>query len=567
MADPVYPIAEQLAVRNPEAINLRTHPHAHVPVIYVVEAVGGIAHLLLGGSIPRFLHLVGVHTVGEVERWRYVEILEEGERCAHRNLMLPSVAPILDEGTMHQLILLGIDAVGDVTRIAHGNLLVPFLVAHHLLSAERIEARDADVQVGQRHGYRRVAHILREVGGRAERHSDAREVGTPAYGRGSRTLRHRLRIVERVEVVALVARCGEVDACRKRTERIGLRVLAMAPLDLETLLFGEVRHALITILGILIAEIERAGILVSLAIVAGCRDTPGTLGIDFAQQFQIPFIIHGEVISAITQIEASCRFVAIGRHDETAAVALGEREESVWDGKRHRHIANHKIGWSEDHVLARSHLCPGERDIEIRVRIIAGGISAMLQIDDTRGISLRLHTREESILLLGIYIINKCLLALEIELDGIGVVGIAAHLEDRFTLHATLLRRVGCTARPDVALVQIHRDAVGGEIHVLVLHVRVAIEMRHLAVGIIHQRVVGLVIDRCVDAARLLSIDTIEPDAVIHHLIVFPYSLLQGIHLRGIAGGIILQGIDDGRHTRVCHHHGSDGGKQQNSYG
>ena len=68
--------------------------------------------------------------------------------------MLPSVSPVLDERTVHQLILFGIDAVRDVSRIAHGYLLVPFLIAHHLLSSERIEAGDADVEVGQRHGDR-----------------------------------------------------------------------------------------------------------------------------------------------------------------------------------------------------------------------------------------------------------------------------------------------------------------------------------------------------------------------------------------------------------------------------
>ena len=67
--------------------------------------------------------------------------------------MLPSVSPVLDERTVHQLILLGIDTVGDMPGIAHGYLLVPFLITHHLLSAERIEAGDADVQVGQGHRY------------------------------------------------------------------------------------------------------------------------------------------------------------------------------------------------------------------------------------------------------------------------------------------------------------------------------------------------------------------------------------------------------------------------------
>ena len=153
VADPVYPVAEQLAVRNPEAVKLGRESYAHVPVIYVVESVGGIANLFLRSGIPRFLHLVGVHTVGEVERRIHVEIFEEGEGCTHRNLMLPSVSPVLDERTVHQLILLGIDTVGDMSGIAHGYLLVPFLITHHLLSAERIEAGDTDVQVGQGHRY------------------------------------------------------------------------------------------------------------------------------------------------------------------------------------------------------------------------------------------------------------------------------------------------------------------------------------------------------------------------------------------------------------------------------
>ena len=115
--------------------------------------------------------------------------------------------------------------------------------------------------------------------------------------------------------------------------------------------------------------------------------------------------------------------------------------------------------------------------------------------------------------------------------------------------------------------------------------------MRHLVVGIIYQRVIGLILYRCVDASRFLSVDTVESDTVIHHLIMFPYSLLQGIHLRGIIRGIHLhrdflaEGIGShgvahshcsgislrllvfsSRHTRICNHHGGDGCKHQNSY-
>ena len=182
VADSLNPVAEYLAVRRPETINLGRETHAHVPVVHVVESVGGIANLFLGGCVPRLRNLVGIHAVGEVERWRHVQVLEERERGADRYLVLPSVAPVLDERAVHQLVLLGVDAVGDVSGVAHRNLLVPLLVAHRLLSSERIEAGDGNVEVWQGHRNRRVAHVLREVGGRAERHADAGERGAPTDG-------------------------------------------------------------------------------------------------------------------------------------------------------------------------------------------------------------------------------------------------------------------------------------------------------------------------------------------------------------------------------------------------
>ena len=158
----------------------------------------------------------------------------------------------------------------------------------------------------------------------------------------------------------------------------------MAPLQFEALLLGKVWHSLVAVLRILVTEEEGTRVFVSLSVVAGCRESPRSLGINLTQQLQVPFIVHGEIISAISEIESSCRFIAVGWHDETAAVALGEREEAVRDGKRHRHITHHEIGWSEYHILARPYLGSGERDVEVGMRIIAGGIPSVLQIDDSR---------------------------------------------------------------------------------------------------------------------------------------------------------------------------------------
>ena len=87
--------------------------------------------------------------------------------------MLHTIAPILYDVAIHELVFLGADRVRQVASIAHRNFLVPALFAHSMFAAERIETRERDVEVGQSHGDRRVAHVLREVGSRAQRQSDA----------------------------------------------------------------------------------------------------------------------------------------------------------------------------------------------------------------------------------------------------------------------------------------------------------------------------------------------------------------------------------------------------------
>ena len=161
----------------------------------------------------------------------------------------------------------------------------------------------------------------------------------------------------------------------------------MTPLHLETLLLGKVRHSLVTRLRILITEEETSRVLIAFAVITCSRNTPGALRVDFTQEFQVPLVIDGKIISTISEIEASVAFITIGRHDETTTVALGKREESVRDCQRHRHIAHHEISRSENHILTRSHFRSGKRNIEVRMRIITGRISTMLQIDSSSRIT------------------------------------------------------------------------------------------------------------------------------------------------------------------------------------
>ena len=109
------------------------------------------------------MYLVCVHAVGEIERGIDVEIVEKCEVGIDRNVVLETVSPVFDEIRLEQFVLFCLDRVGETARVAYGNLLVPSLIAHHMLALEGVETADADVQVGHCQGDRRVAHVLRKV--------------------------------------------------------------------------------------------------------------------------------------------------------------------------------------------------------------------------------------------------------------------------------------------------------------------------------------------------------------------------------------------------------------------
>ena len=64
---------------------------------------------------------------------------------------------------MEEFVFLGVDGVGELSRVRKTDFLVPALFTHRLLAAEGIEAIDIDGEVGQGDGERRVAHVLRDV--------------------------------------------------------------------------------------------------------------------------------------------------------------------------------------------------------------------------------------------------------------------------------------------------------------------------------------------------------------------------------------------------------------------
>ena len=363
----------------------------------------------------------------------------------------------------------------------------------------------------------------------------------------------------------------------------------MAPLYLEALLLREVRQSLVAGLRILVTEEERTGIPVAFPVVAGRRNAPRPLGVDLPQELQVPLVADGEIIAAVAQIEPAVVLITVVRHDESARIFLRKREEPVGDCQRKGYVGHDQIGRTEDDILARAHLGTRESDVEVGVRIVTGGIAAMLQIDDTRRVALAHLAAEEAVLLLGIDPFDQTLLRLEVEGHRIALVLVLAHREERSALYAVFLRRVGRSRGAHRTAVQVHEDLVARKFHVLIIHLRIAIQKGRSRGRIVDEGVVGRVLHRCIDAVRACPHHTVGTDGVVDGLVVMVDRQLERVHLRGIRNMLVVlpacpcglslkQTVDHNRagfcfpgfltlrnrHIDTCHR--TDDGKRQKEY-
>ena len=119
MTNGLYLVAEYLAVRSEESVELGRRTDRHVIVVHVVESVYRVARLFLCGLVPRAHDLVRVHAVLEVERGRDVDIVEQCEVAANRNRVVPTVTPVLYEVRLEESVLLGVDAVRNLSGVRH----------------------------------------------------------------------------------------------------------------------------------------------------------------------------------------------------------------------------------------------------------------------------------------------------------------------------------------------------------------------------------------------------------------------------------------------------------------
>ena len=468
MANGLYLLAAKPRHGTIESVQFGIGAYTEVVVIDIVETIQSITLYRIALGVPGLHHLVRICTVGKVETGRNVNIVQHVECCVDGHLMAHTVTPVLNQVALEKQVFLRVDAIGKRSGIAGGNLLIPAFLSRHLLAFERIELAERDVQGGQRQGNAAVAHILAQVEGSAQCQTDIVERLAVRDTTGSGTLRKAFRIVHTGQVVTLVTAGGKVHTGRETLGGIGLGILTVAPCNLEALAHIVVGHVLLALLAGLVAEIEATAETITLLVVGLRRNTPRTLGVDFAQHFGIEEVAHGKIISSITQVKASGGLIAISGHDDTAGITAGEGEESVRNGQRKRHITDNQTGGAENNLLARAHLGSCHGQIKVGILCIASGIASFLHIHYAGAVSLSALTHHKALALFGVDIGDVGLSRLEVIVNLVGFVLVLSLFEQWLTFYGT------CTVRRSRGMhqtaVHTHRYAVGRKFKVGVCH-------------------------------------------------------------------------------------------------
>ena len=192
------------------------------------------------------------------------------------------------------------------------------------------------------------------------------------------------------------------------------------------------------------------------------------------------------------------------------------------------------------------------------MRVVAGGVASVLDIHLSFRAALRQLAGQETFVLLGIDIGDKSFLSLEVERHRSRLILIAAHFEHRRADGLALDGVVTSLSVHEVA-VETHEDLLAGQIHVLVFHLRRAIQTCLRDGCVIGQRVVGGVFHGRVDTTLTATVDAVEGEGVVNGLVVLIDRQLQGVHRRRVTlhlGGSLLEVVNRCQQRLVGDDHG-----------
>ena len=292
--------------------------------------------------------------------------------------------------------------------------------------------------------------------------------------RSSCALRIRSRVVERCQVVLLIRLGGEVHAGRKWTVGRWLGVCPVAPLHFEILRDTIVGHVLFASLCYLIVKIEIAVIFVAFSVSCLCTNSPWAFRENFSSQLQVHIVAEGKVVATIAQIEASCWFIAISRHDKAAWICACDREIGKRNSQRKRHVFYNEPCRARKDTLSWTHFASWHGNVEVRMLFVTCRVSSSSHVNLIVGSFLWRLCTQESILLSRIDVVDESLFRVKVVWHLFRLVFFASFFEDG---QAELVaNRVQAIDGMYNRTVHVHGHLLGCQLNVQILHIGIAIK-------------------------------------------------------------------------------------------
>ena len=171
------------------------------------------------------------------------------------------------------------------------------------------------------------------------------------------------------------------------------------------------------------------------------------------------------------------------------------------------------------------------------MRQVTSGITTVIQEHITFAVALGNLRGHKAFVLLGVGIADKTFLRLEVKRHRVRLIRIFTHLEYRRT--KLLTRRVHRTCGMYQTGIERHVYLVTLQVHILILHVRLTIEVGNSRLSVVCHRVLSRIFHRRIDTVLALAISGVGGQRVIDSLVALPDKQLQRVH-RGSIGDVFV---------------------------
>ena len=227
-----------------------------------------------------------------------------------------------------------------------------------------------------------------------------------------------------------------------------------------------------------VAQVHVALKLVALGVVANARNAPAASGVNVAKNGQIHVIANAQVVAALRKVKAQLRRFAIGRQHNAAVALLLVGEKAKGHRQRGRNVGHLEVSRAGNDFVVLNHLQLGSLNVKVRIIGIAGGVLAVLDVNDVVRHLFYLLAVNVAFALLHHRFRNFTLLRGEVVAHGIGGKFLLAIVE--FGPPNLLSGTVRFAKCGEHVVLQIQLNVFGLQPNLVVLYLRIAKQVKFL---------------------------------------------------------------------------------------